>query len=56
VLAAAGDAGGLLRYTFPLRPDQDAVLLLPRDLTPGEAEKVAVFVRALALPAQEDTR
>lgn len=35
---------------FPLRPDFAAQIVIPRDMTPAEAERLCTFVRTLALP------
>lgn len=40
----------LMPYELPIRPDVDAVLKLPRDMTPREAERVCAFVHALVMP------
>ncbi len=53
-LAAALDVGTaatsrnmLIRHVFWLRPDGEVVFDLPSDLTSGEAERLANFVRSL---------
>lgn len=42
-----------LTYPFPLRPDMTITLTLPVDLTADEAEKLAVFLRTLAVPEKD---
>lgn len=45
----------LVVYPFPLRGDVFAELRLPADLTPDEAERMAAFIKTLAVePPQEE--
>lgn len=46
------EGASLMRFPFPIRDDLDAVLSLPRDLTKGEAQRLAAFLSSLA---REDT-
>lgn len=52
--AAVVDGGPVavrwLELPFPLRPDFTATLIIPRDLTSAEAERIAAFINALTLP------
>lgn len=52
---AASDLKGLATPTslvlpFPLRPDFAAQIILPRDMTKAEADRLCAFIQALALP------
>ena len=51
-LDAAADEGPseLRSYVFPLRSGTDARLDIPTDLTTKEAERLAAFLRTLAVP------
>lgn len=40
-------ATGLVQYVFPLRPDLDVRLILPRDLTMAEVRRLEAFLHAL---------
>jgi len=44
----------MLTHDFPLRPDLIARLVLPRDLTLADAERVAKFVKALVFPIEPE--
>ena len=37
----------MIRYTFPLRPDQDIVLVLPQDLRVEEVARLECFLLSL---------
>ena len=39
----------LIKHTYPLRPELLVPLSLPQDLTAQEAERLAAFIRALAV-------
>jgi hypothetical protein len=43
-----------ISYSLPLRPDFMATLDLPRDLSSAEAERIAAFVRTLAIPSDSE--
>lgn len=40
-----------LCYDFPLRPDYDAQLVIPRNLSMQEAERLAEFLKSIAAAA-----
>lgn len=40
---------GALWYKFPTRADHSSVLVLPADLTRGEAERIKMFIDALVV-------
>ncbi len=40
---------GMLEYPFPLRPDFLARVVIPRDMTKEEAERLTAFISALAV-------
>ena len=42
-----------LALNFPLRPDFLAEIVVPFDLTPREAERLAAFIKALPMPEGE---
>jgi hypothetical protein len=42
----------MIDYAFPLRPDQNAVISLPSDLTDKEAARIRAFLMALAVPGK----
>lgn len=42
------DPAGRQRHSFPLRPDAEATLLLPPDLTAGEARRLGHYLLSLA--------
>jgi hypothetical protein len=44
----------LIRHTVPLRSGEDAVLHLPRDLSPADARRIGRVVAALALDDEHD--
>lgn len=48
---------GLITYPFPLRPNVDVTLSLPRDLRADEAKRLVAFINALAFddPKGEDS-
>lgn len=35
---------------FPLRPDYEVQIVIPRDMTKAEAERLCAFIMALAAP------
>jgi hypothetical protein len=39
-------------YAFPLRPDYQAQLVVPRDLTVRDAERLIEFIRTLVMPSE----
>jgi hypothetical protein len=43
------DGPRLISYEFPLRPNLTVNLWFPDDMTEADAERVAAFVRALAI-------
>lgn len=44
----------LMTYPYPLRDSTDVYLQLPRDLRPGEAERLAKFIASLATASDSD--
>lgn len=42
----------LLTYTVPIRQETNAVLILPRDLTGGEALRLKALIDSLVIPPQ----
>ena len=49
VPAAAPPRSKVINHTYPLRPDLLVPMVLPADLTAPEAERLAAFIRALAV-------
>jgi hypothetical protein len=39
---------------FPLRPDYMAHIIIPRDMTEREAERLCEFIMTLPIPDQKD--
>jgi hypothetical protein len=52
---AAGElrSAGMVEYPFPLREGQNARLILPRDLKRSEVKRLAAFMSALTVDADE---
>lgn len=42
-----------LEYVYPLRPDFDARVVVPRDLTLHETRRLAAFLATLAMPEND---
>ena len=45
----------LIRHLVPLRSGDDAVLYLPRDLTPADARRIGRVVASLAMDDSDET-
>lgn len=43
-----------VEYIYPLRPDFNAQLILPTDLTADEARRLSVFIKAIGFRLSED--
>lgn len=39
-----------IEYTYPIRPDFDAKLILPSDMTGDDVERLCLFLMTLAMP------
>jgi len=46
----------LMTYLFPLRPDLNVSLELPRDLTCEEAARIVAFIKSLIMKKETDTK